>query len=453
MKTNGQLAYVSTISFGLRTVNADGTLDADVPGLPSRSFDPAWSPSGLRLAFASLASGKPQIWLADASGANVSQLTHDPVAATDPTWSPDGGTIAFTSVRDGTPQIYAIGIDGKGERRLTTDPAADQQADWAPTGDAIAFESNRSGSFDIWLMAPDGSNQRPLMSAQPAPDTDPDWSPDGGRVAFARSLRGVGVIFSVRRDGSGLTQLTSGNVPDGFPVWSPDGRQIAYTDGVQGTSSTISVMSASGDTTGYDSRQVAPVGRDADWGPLPPPTQSAAVLASTAAANAEVVAGDVSVTPPEGTIATPLVSDARIPMGATVNTVEGAVQLQASSVQKATVSQGAFLLGSSSGPSGARIVTLRLRGAHRKACPRAPAQAARLPDYPWRLRVRSHGHVGMRTGDIKASSRGTDWLTVETCRGTLTRVRQGVVSVVDLARHRTIRVRAGHEYFARRVSG
>jgi hypothetical protein len=47
-----------------------------------------------------------------------------------------------------------------------------------------------------------------------------------------------------------------------------------------------------------------------------------------------------------------------------------------------------------------------------------------------------------------ATVRGTIWLTADRCDGTLTQVRQGVVSVVDFTRKRTVRVRAGRSYLA-----
>jgi hypothetical protein len=46
--------------------------------------------------------------------------------------------------------------------------------------------------------------------------------------------------------------------------------------------------------------------------------------------------------------------------------------------------------------------------------------------------------------------RGTKWLTTETCAGTRTTVAAGAVSVLDKVRHRTVLVRAGHSYLARR---
>jgi streptogramin lyase len=51
----------------------------------------------------------------------------------------------------------------------------------------------------------------------------------------------------------------------------------------------------------------------------------------------------------------------------------------------------------------------------------------------------------------QATVRGTRWLTVDTCSGTLTVVRRGAVMVRDFARHRNMPVRAGHRYFARAV--
>jgi hypothetical protein len=44
--------------------------------------------------------------------------------------------------------------------------------------------------------------------------------------------------------------------------------------------------------------------------------------------------------------------------------------------------------------------------------------------------------------------RGTRWLTVDRCDGTLTRVTDGAVVVRDFARQRRVLVRAGEAYLA-----
>lgn len=59
-------------------------------------------------------------------------------------------------------------------------------------------------------------------------------------------------------------------------------------------------------------------------------------------------------------------------------------------------------------------------------------------------RFRTHGR------DSVATVRGTQWTTTVTCTGTTTRVTEGAVSVRDLRTRRTVLVKAGQAYTARR---
>ena len=59
------------------------------------------------------------------------------------------------------------------------------------------------------------------------------------------------------------------------------------------------------------------------------------------------------------------------------------------------------------------------------------------------------GHFQTRGRYGAATVRGTHWLTVDRCDGTLTKVVSGVVQVADLKKHTTVLVRAGHSYLAK----
>lgn len=67
-------------------------------------------------------------------------------------------------------------------------------------------------------------------------------------------------------------------------------------------------------------------------------------------------------------------------------------------------------------------------------------------------RLWGSGHGRFRTHGVNsvASVLGTIWLTQDTCAGTRTVVKRGLVAVRDLRRHRTVKVSAGHSYLARR---
>jgi hypothetical protein len=60
-----------------------------------------------------------------------------------------------------------------------------------------------------------------------------------------------------------------------------------------------------------------------------------------------------------------------------------------------------------------------------------------------------NGRFSTRGQNSVATVRGTYWGTIETCQGTVTVVRRGVVSVRSLRTHRTVLVRAGHSYLAK----
>ena len=54
------------------------------------------------------------------------------------------------------------------------------------------------------------------------------------------------------------------------------------------------------------------------------------------------------------------------------------------------------------------------------------------------------------TGKYSAATiRGTTWLVQDSCAGTTTTVKQGVVTVRDNVKHKTIIVKAPHHYLAR----
>ncbi|HWF36839.1 MAG TPA: hypothetical protein VG295_15775, partial [Solirubrobacteraceae bacterium] len=55
--------------------------------------------------------------------------------------------------------------------------------------------------------------------------------------------------------------------------------------------------------------------------------------------------------------------------------------------------------------------------------------------------------------NASATVRGTQWLTEDTCAGTLIRVARGVVSVDDFPHHRTFLLRAPHSFLAHRGRG
>ena len=200
-------------------------------------------------------------------------------------------------------------------------------------------------------------------------------------------------------------------------------------------------------TTGDPGTDTTPTGDAGVPTDLPP---AAAPVLDRSAAVAPV-SGDVQVKLPGGAYV-PLSAGASIPMGATVDASGGAVELTSAhdasgTPQSATFRGGICKLESQS--KGATPVTnLRLTdGNFTAACGRAALSFAKRP--PVR-ELWGSGHGNFKTvGRYSAATvRGTIWLTRDTCDGTLTIVKRGVVAVRDNVHRITVLVHAGHSYFA-----
>jgi Ca2+-binding RTX toxin-like protein len=155
----------------------------------------------------------------------------------------------------------------------------------------------------------------------------------------------------------------------------------------------------------------------------------------------------------------PLRGSLQLPLGTTIDARPARVHLttgrSARKRQTAVFAQGAF----SVRQTGSRrpITDIRLRGGDFSVCNPAAGARAGARRRPRRTirRVWGQGRGHYRTRGRHSSGvvRGTTWLTVDRCDGTLTRVYSGTVVVTDFTLHRTVVVHAGQRYLARAPRG
>ncbi len=119
--------------------------------------DPYFSPDGQRIVFMSNRSGKSNLWVCDAEGKNLMELT-DGLYLDTPRWSPDGRLIVFSSLESGNADISVIDANGGAVRRLTHDPSAETTPIWSPDGSWLYFGSNRTGRAEVWKMPAAGGS-------------------------------------------------------------------------------------------------------------------------------------------------------------------------------------------------------------------------------------------------------------------------------------------------------
>jgi Tol biopolymer transport system component/serine/threonine protein kinase len=227
---------------------------------------PAWGPEG-KIAFTSHEHTTQDIYVINADGTGLTQLTRVGREDTGPAWSPDGSQIAFVSDR-GSAEGEAIFVmnatDGSAQRLLTDGPGHDGSPAWSHDGTMIAFASERAGTQKVFIYDIDTGQVRQLTTGT-GTDGRPSWSPDDQQIAFSRDELNTSHIYVINLDGTGERRLTKPITGGTNPTWSPDGDRIAYV-GIRRGNRDIFLISPDGRTESRLTRTIADE-RDPSWSP------------------------------------------------------------------------------------------------------------------------------------------------------------------------------------------
>jgi TolB protein len=233
----------------------DGSEVINLTNHPGSDTSPAWSPDGRWIAFLSDRTGKAEVFLMDASGGDLRQLTDSPANTwyAPMAWSPDGTRLALAGGLDGADEnhanLYLVSTDGSGFEQLLIVPYSFYPK-WSPVGRQIVFRGLQEGQFGLFIIDADGSGlfKIPFEASDEGQfgvlSGSFDWSPDGSRLVYQQTgpltgswpdlsftPRARADLIMTRADGSDPQTIhTVDPLPNGirFASWSPDGSTILF---------------------------------------------------------------------------------------------------------------------------------------------------------------------------------------------------------------------------------
>jgi Tol biopolymer transport system component len=191
--------------------------------LPGWYPDPNWTPDG-KIVFTSPVSGNQDIWIMDADGSHIKQLTVDPGYDIWPAVSPDGRYIVFSSRQ----AIWRMNLDGTNLKQVGENGIL---ARCSPDGRWIVYTSPFN-KFTVWKIPIDGGDAVPLGDKS---SRNFAISPDGKLLAMVvHPSDSRSIVEIIPFEGGSPTKtfelprgITFGLTQGKFH-WSPDGRALTY---------------------------------------------------------------------------------------------------------------------------------------------------------------------------------------------------------------------------------
>lgn len=187
---------------------------------------PEISPDGAQIVFKNSDGRLNDIWLMARDGSNPRRIYGSQTAqGWDPVWSPDGAQILFAGYDQYfAVQLFIMDADGGNVRQVTEMRKLRGRTDWSPNGLIVTY-AGEPWNRELYLMNTDGSDLRQITPTG-GNSQGPSFSPDGNWVAFTAYFDRYGddngcEIYIIRADGSDLRRLTDNAYCDWQPRWGP----------------------------------------------------------------------------------------------------------------------------------------------------------------------------------------------------------------------------------------
>lgn len=178
------------------------------------------------------------IYEADPDGSNLKRLTSGPYYHAECSYSSDGKNILYASNETGSINLFIMDANGENVRQVTsTHHCYNGGPFFSPDNKQIVFRADRKESdfLQIYLIHLDGSNERQLTDNH-AVNWAPYWHPNGKVIAFTSSLNGHNryEIYLMNIETGLQYRLTNSPSFDGLPAFNKDGNKLMWTSNRKG---------------------------------------------------------------------------------------------------------------------------------------------------------------------------------------------------------------------------
>ena len=197
---------------------------------------PAWVPGRMALYYTTYKLGNPDIYRHDLSTGQRVGVARYAGSNISPAPSPDGSKVAMILSKGGAVDLYVANADGGNLKQLTKTREDDSSPCWSPDGQWICFATKINERRSLCKIPASGGAMQRISTAGIANPSEPDYSPDGKWIVFTAQMGGFEICV-VPAAGGTATVLVSGEDPS----WAPNSRTVAFVRR-QGGRRTLSLL-------------------------------------------------------------------------------------------------------------------------------------------------------------------------------------------------------------------
>ena len=228
-----RLQYITgtTVSVERRLVWVDREGREEAIAAAPRAFRyPRVSPDGRRLALDNVAGEDADIWIWNFARETLTRLTFDPGRDIYAAWTPDGLRVAFASNRDGTMNLFWKAADGTGAvERLAESSNPQRPQIFSPDGTMLMFrENDPRTNADLGVLSIDAEGAFEPLLATAFDEMNLDISPDGLWLAYESNESGQSEVYVRPFPDVDTGRWQISREGGSQPLWAPDGRELFY---------------------------------------------------------------------------------------------------------------------------------------------------------------------------------------------------------------------------------
>lgn len=215
LRPGGKYLWPIYDSYDIYVANAKGKKVRKITKEHGYDAEAVLSPKGDRILFTSMRSGDLELWTMDLKGGNLKQVTNELGYDGGAFFSPDGSRIVFRASRPKTPseiseykqllseglvaptnmEIFVCNADGTDLRQVTHLGKANWSPYFHPDGKRILFSSNhhsdRGYDFQLYIINDDGTGLE-RITKESIFNAFPMFSPDGKKLVWSSNRNNGG---------------------------------------------------------------------------------------------------------------------------------------------------------------------------------------------------------------------------------------------------------------------